>query len=86
MPPSAPDRPVARPFSEFAEAGLLWFVNTSLFHPRGYALALHQDETGEVIGWSLLGDGTERWAFSEQWPAGERGPDDAFLAVKELMP
>lgn len=85
-PSPAPDPPLARPFSEFAETGLLWLVNTSVFHPRGYALAFHKDDAGDVVGWSLLGDGTERWAFAENWPTDQRSPDDAFLTVKELMP
>lgn len=39
--------------------GLLWAVNTTLLHPRGYALAVDPD-TGVM---TLQGDGTERWSF-----------------------
>lgn len=76
-----------RPFEDLRTTGLLWLINTTILHPRGYALALHFDDDGNATGWSLMGDGTERWAFAEDgdWPEGE-GLDDAFRAVKELMP
>lgn len=41
------------------EDGLLWLINRCVFHPRGFALA-HIRDTDE---WSLLGDGTDVWAF-----------------------
>lgn len=44
-----------RPFAELLESGLLWLINTSVFHPRGLALAVSiNQETGEASGWSLL--------------------------------
>lgn len=52
-----------RTFQEFREAGLLWLVNRVVFHPRGYALAFHQNDDGEITGWSLKGDGTEPWYY-----------------------
>ena len=56
-----------RPMKEFREAGLLWYVNRVAFHPRGYALALDIDsETGDVLGWTIYGDGTEPWYFSPE--------------------
>lgn len=79
-----------RPFAEFRESGLLWLVNASVFHPRGYALRLHferddPEDAGACIGWSLMGDGSEQWQF---------GCDDetqakvgiAFNAQRALMP
>ncbi len=42
-----------RPFNELIDSGVLWLVNASALHPRGIALALHTDDEGEVIGWSL---------------------------------
>ncbi len=53
-----------RPFSELSESGLLWLINATVFHPRGYALALQTDGDGNAIGWSLRGDGRERWRFA----------------------
>jgi hypothetical protein len=52
-----------RPFAELADSGMLWLVNRSVFHPRGFALALHLDEAGNATGWSVKGDGAEPWAF-----------------------
>ncbi|MGE0342533.1 MAG: hypothetical protein AB7O86_05655 [Porticoccaceae bacterium] len=52
-----------RPMSEFRDEGLLWLVNASVFHPRGYALAFHLDDDGVVVGWTLEGDGSEPWVF-----------------------
>lgn len=51
-----------RPFADLADSGLLWLINAAVFHPRGFALALHRED-GEVVGWSLLGDGSEPWRF-----------------------
>lgn len=56
-----------RPISEFRKAGLLWALNRFILHPRGYAVSFaYDDETEEVAGWKLLGDGTECWAFDEE--------------------
>lgn len=51
-----------RPFEELSDSGLLWLINRTVFHPRGYALALTVTD-GEATGWSLLGDGSEPWQF-----------------------
>ena len=76
-----------RPFSDLRSTGLLWLINTTVFHPRGYALGLNINDEGEVIGWCLLGDGTEPWTYDhdpDKWPPGE-GVDDAMRAAKELL-
>jgi hypothetical protein len=72
-----------RPFSELRDTGLLWLINTTVFHPRGYALAVHYADgtDSEMIGWSLVGDGTEVWAFGT-----DADIDSCFRAVKEVMP
>lgn len=64
----------SRPFDELRDSGLLWLINASVFHPRGFALALHY-EGGEAVGWSLVGDGTEPWQY-------EPAADDRFAAVE----
>lgn len=56
----------ARGFDEIRESGLLWLINKALFHPRGYALAWVKDENGNTEGWTILGDGSEPWCFSEE--------------------
>lgn len=45
--------PDYQPLLELSESGLLWLINRVVFHPRGVALALHE-EGGEAVGWSLL--------------------------------
>jgi hypothetical protein len=83
--PDAENDP-GRPWSEISDSGLLWLINTTVFHPRGYALAIHFDSDGVATGWSIMGDGLERWAFAQfGWPEG-RGPDDAFLKIRALLP
>jgi hypothetical protein len=52
-----------RPLEELRDSGLLWLINRVLFHPRGRALALHVDEEGHIVGWSLVGDGSEPWRY-----------------------
>lgn len=52
-----------RPFAELRETGLLWLINRTVFHPHGFALALHVDSDGNATGWELLGDGSEPWTF-----------------------
>ena len=76
---SAPSPLEGRPFSELRSTGLLWLINVTVFHPRGYALAVVlNDETDEVTGWRLLGDGTEPWMFADEC-------DDQFAAANALF-
>lgn len=70
-----------RPFSELRDTGLLWLINTSVFHPRGFALAMHFDDQGAATGWSLLGDGTEPWTFQLQ----DAEADRLFRAVEATL-
>lgn len=55
-----------RPFSEMNDSGILWLINRVVFHPRGFALALHTNDEGEVVGWSMIGDGSEPYAFTDK--------------------
>jgi len=69
-----------RPFVELSASGILWLINRVVFHPRGFALALHKDtETGEVTGWSIRGHGDEVLVFTE--------PDDhkLFAAAERTL-
>ena len=70
-----------RPFAELRDTGLLWLINTSVLHPRGFALALHLDEQGNATGWSLLGDGTEPYVFQLQ----DAEADRLFHAVETTL-
>ena len=64
LPPRRVESPVPdyRPLLELSESGLLWLINRVVFHPRGVALALHE-EAGEAVGWSLV-TATEGEAFT----------------------
>lgn len=42
--------------------GVLWMLNTTVFHPRGLALAI-EPTTGKLF---LQGDGDEVWVFKEE--------------------
>lgn len=75
--PADDQRP--RPFTELSDAGLLWLINRVVFHPRGLALALHADERGEFVGWSLEGDGSEVWTFSAE------DDDEQFERVRRTL-
>jgi YD repeat-containing protein len=70
------DDAALRSFEDLRASGLLWLINASVFHPRGYALAFRYTDDGRLAGWHLLGDGTEPWVF-------EDGPDidERFAAV-----
>ncbi|MEO7260268.1 MAG: hypothetical protein ABI047_03260 [Jatrophihabitantaceae bacterium] len=39
--------------------GLLWLINRTVFHPRGYALAV--EEPGGAL--YLMGDGSTPWSY-----------------------
>lgn len=54
---------IIRSFDEFREVGLLWLLNKSVVHPRGFAIAFEYGPTGELLGWKLVGDGKEPWTF-----------------------
>jgi len=36
--------------------GVLWYLNATAFHPRGYSLGLAM-ENGVVVGWTIVGNG-----------------------------
>jgi hypothetical protein len=56
-----------QPLSELRGSGLLWLINRVVFHPRGLALALCQEEGGEITGWQLLAAGEgEPFSFTNR--------------------
>ena len=84
-----------RPFSEFRNEGLLWLVNTSVFHPRGYALAFHFEadvlgdyDNATVTGWSLMGNGEERWEYDSSGFVRPNAAelDRLYARTRRLMP
>jgi hypothetical protein len=67
-----------RTFSELRTSGLLWLINASVLHSRGFAIALVFDDQDEAIGWQLLGDGKETWTFGDEC-------QEPFAAISELL-
>jgi hypothetical protein len=63
----ADDKPDVRPWSELRDSGLLWLINKTTFHPRGWAFTVVTHD-GETAGWYLKGDGREVWQMT--------GPED----------
>lgn len=80
-PIETPDPTDGRPFEELIETGLLWLINTSVLHPRGYALAIHFDESQRATGWSILGDGTTPWTMPN-----DQIINDLFAKIRDLLP
>lgn len=60
---------------ELRADGLLWAINRTLLHPRGFALAV-ETETGAL---TLLGDGSETWQY------GAPVDEDAHFADFEAL-
>ena len=71
------DPRVTRPIEELRDSGLLWLINRVVLHPRGHAIALVY-EGDEVVGWQLLGDGTEPWSFADD-------ENELFAKVETLL-
>lgn len=76
------DETTARPWVDLFDTGVLWAINRALFHPRGFALALETDTKsgGVVLGWSLHGDGSEPWKFTD-----DALEDQRFAAFEALL-
>jgi hypothetical protein len=72
------------PIEDLADTGLLWLINRVVFHPRGWALALHIDTYGKATGWSLLGDGIEPWSMGDD-PTGTGRTETEILARVEAL-
>lgn len=74
-----------RTFAEFRDTGLLWLVNATVFHPRGFALAFVFDTDRNVIGWRLLGNGKEPWFFGDVPPTADERKTFGAQSVDELF-
>jgi hypothetical protein len=57
-------RIATRTFDELQATGLLWLINRTVFHPRGFALGLVYSD-GEVAGWALQGDGRDPYRYGD---------------------
>lgn len=72
-------------FEELLSTGLLWLINATCLHPRGYALALNIGPDGKVTGWQMLGDSSEPWRFACDDET-QAVVDERFASVKALLP
>lgn len=72
-------------WEELQTTGLLWLINVSVLHPRGYAMAIGFDDDGACAGWRIIGDGSEPWQMGcdEETTA---MIDERFAAIRELLP
>lgn len=64
---------------DFKDDGVLWAINRTLFHPRGFALAEVTSDEG-VVSFVLLGDGQEPWCMPN-----DHVEDEKFEAFEELL-
>jgi len=53
-------------FNELEKSGLLWLINRIVFHPRGFVLGLIPDENGNIIGWTVVGEGKNPLVFNPE--------------------
>lgn len=68
-------------WDDLLDTGLLWYINTTCFHPQGFALAVVRDDRGRTVGWTMLGDGEEAISFDPHDPT----VDDKFASFHEFM-
>lgn len=62
---SDPDPPFRKPnLVDLQADGILWAINRTVFHPRGFALGLVIGDAGQPIALDLLGDGLEPWHYA----------------------
>lgn len=80
-----PGVPPIRSFAEFRDCGLLWLINTVVFHPRGFAIGFRFDDERHVVGWGLQGNGTEPWHFDTEPPTDEERAKYGWQSVDELF-
>lgn len=71
---------VARCDVDLFDDGLLWLINRTVFHPRGYALAVGLDDDGKISGFELWGNGDEPWQFGADIEENSR-----FTAVEKVF-
>lgn len=87
MPHMPEDAREVYPWHALRDFGVLWAVNATLLHPRGFAIASELPDMGspagpyDDAGWKLLGDGSEPWSFADDPDTHEKFRlFEAFLA------
>lgn len=53
-------------FNELENSGLLWLINRTVFHPRGFTFGLVPDANGNMVGWAVVGDGKKCQKFDTE--------------------
>jgi hypothetical protein len=66
-------------YVDLSESGLLWLINTTVFHPRGYALAVNTEQPVRLL---LLGDGKDPVTFADEM---HEIVEQKFAAVEALL-
>ena len=56
--------PEVREWGELIE--LLWVLNASVFHPRGFIFGLAFDDAGKAVGWTLKGTGDRPFTYPDE--------------------
>lgn len=69
---------------DLREDGLLWLINRTVFHPRGFAMGVGSDG-----GVTLYGDGAEPWHYAVacevEDPSNIVNEDEKFAAVEAVF-
>lgn len=76
-----------RPLDDLQASGLLWLINRTVFHPRGFSLGIAYSE-GEVAGWVLQGDGRDPYRFGDDIDEQDllAAVESEFTALRESRP
>lgn len=61
---------------DLTDDGVLWMINRTIFHPRGFALAM--DDSGNL---AIQGNGSEPWKFGLT----DAMEDEKFAAFERLL-
>ncbi|HEY2088567.1 MAG TPA: hypothetical protein VGH54_21430 [Mycobacterium sp.] len=67
---------------DLIDDGILWLINRTVFHPRGFALA-YDRASSEFILW---GNGDEPWEFSGETENGKFNAVEAKLREATVTP
>lgn len=64
--------------ADLHDDGILWMLNRTVFHPRGFAAGF-DPVTGNF---QIFGDGTESWNYAESM---EQAENERFRAFEALL-
>lgn len=69
---TTPDQEVFR-LNDLRDTGLLWLINATVFHPRGFAIGVNGDH------WTIVGDGTDVFTFTDERATARFADAERFL-------